>query len=64
MTSCQSAGGPGSVRSWRRQATQATPNSGETATANPYGPAVLTPMAASTTHSTMRTTPSVPSTMA
>ena len=37
VTSCQLAGGPGSVRSWRRQATQATPNSGEMVTIGPLG---------------------------
>ena len=40
------------------------PTSGARATAKPYGPTAVTPTTARMRHSTMRTTPSVPITIA
>ena len=64
VTSPHDASGPGSVRRLPLEYTYPTPTSGARATANPYGPVAATPATARTTHSTMRTTPSVPRTMA
>jgi hypothetical protein len=64
VTSFQLASGPGDVLSRPRDATMPTPTSGANPTANAYGPADEIPIAASTTHKMMRTTPSEPITKA
>ena len=64
VTSSHGASGPGSVTSARREYTYPIPISGARATAKPYGPAAVIPTRARITHRTMRTTPSLPITMA
>ena len=58
--SAQDAGGPGSTSPFWPRSAIATAANGATATSKPYGPAVSTPITASTTHAKRRSSPSLP----